>query len=216
VPDLAVSDVVVLDETGAAVSGDGASQDIPSALDEERRAVELYYGARIRQALAGLDQAGADVAVSVGPPAEASDGGAAALASWSPQARAFPLNVTVTMASAPSPLFEQQMRRLAADAAGLDGEKGDVLVVMTAPASTPNPLAPDETVAAATPTASNPVPARATLTVLALAFAAMIGLGLVIVWRAHAAGVKGARRTRLLRNLQIALDEEHSNAPAAS
>jgi flagellar M-ring protein FliF len=176
VPDLKLSDVVVLDELGRIISSNADAQaDVPPEL-AERNAVQEYYRAHIRSAVeAVLPGLGADARVLIVPTASASDtgwepSGAPAQAvklqasASNPSARNFQLRVSVIT---PAPLnFEDQERVRAAltRAVGLKPESGDSLnfglKVEPARSGAPVPppvtaeVGPDYRKAAATPMAS--------------------------------------------------------------
>ena len=67
VPDLEVGDVVVLDRDGKVVSNDVGPEAPPSPQGQERQAVEQYYAAKIRQALASVYQGPLEVVATAGP-----------------------------------------------------------------------------------------------------------------------------------------------------
>jgi|GEM_PF-689879 len=154
VPDLSVADVVVLDEKGDVVSVEtGAAGLVPPANVQQRQAIEDFYVARIRQALHGLvaeDQlvvrVAAEPAMAPPVPGEAggSDTGEAALSALSPQARAFPIAITLEIGAPLGPQGLEAVRRRAGEAVGLDLAAGDTLVVQQsfAVGGTPTPAAP--------------------------------------------------------------------------
>jgi flagellar M-ring protein FliF len=216
VPDLAASDVVVLDATGEVLGGTSAAPVPPPPGGQERQAIEQYYAARVRQALAKLAVGDADVQVTArsGAPSASADDDSA-LRSWTPDARAFPLTVAIAFPALPNPEVEDQIRRAASEAIGLNGAKGDTLMLALAPGSAPGAVAGDPR----SPIAAAPAPAltkaqvwggpspasRSGLAILLPALALLLGLA-VLLWRrslgprrlTHAQRVAMAERLRRL------------------
>ena len=94
VPDLAPSDVVVLDASGLTISNNVAPAAQVSPQDQEKRAIEQYYAARVSQALAPLAGAvNAQVTVTAGtdPNPTSINGEPGAIETWTPASRKFPL-----------------------------------------------------------------------------------------------------------------------------
>ena len=130
VQELSADDVVVLDESGATISGSAAA---PAAADgsadqEEKRAVEEYYASRIRKALAA-DPAAADAQVTVtaltDPSVSSIEGHGAALDAWTPQSRSFPIAVGLGLPTTPDAAAQSRLQTLVFQTAGLDPKKGD-------------------------------------------------------------------------------------------
>ena len=131
VPDLSTEDVVVLDESGATLSGAAASgspTDSGSPQATERHAIEQYYVSRIKKSLSATPAA-ADAEVSVSALTEPSlssiEGHAAALEAWTPATRAFPLTVKLTPRAALDAATKSQIQTLVAESVGLDPKRGD-------------------------------------------------------------------------------------------
>lgn len=147
VPDLSVADVVVLDEKGDVVSVERGALGLtaPSNL-QQRQAIEEVYAARIRQALQGLvaeDQlvvrvvaepapaaalapASGDQALADEATAPVQDQG---LSTGAPEARTFPIAITLEIAAPLGPQMLEAVRRRAGEAVGLNLPAGDTLVV---------------------------------------------------------------------------------------
>lgn len=135
-PDLAVADVVVLDEKGEVVSVEAPPAGLarPANLLQQQ-AIETYYVGRIRQNLRALmpeDKIAVSVALqpTLALAPTAADGQALdPLSTWSPQARAFPIAVTLEVGAPVGPQVLEALRRRAGEAVGLDLAAGDTLVV---------------------------------------------------------------------------------------
>lgn len=220
VPDLVAGDVVVLNEHGDAVSGDGAVTGAISPQTQEKQAIEQYYAARIRQAIAPAFPGGADVTVTAatGPTPSSIDGNPAALDGWTPTTRAFPLEVSIALPTAPSADLSQRLRGLAANAAGLDTARSDALTIFAGGGSSDPP---DVATAAPTPPTVAP-PASLTrapaasqswLAWLLPALAILIGLAVYLPWRAaRPRRLTKSQRDDLVRKLKSALDGEDAHA----
>ena len=144
VPDLALANVVVLDEVGRVISSEADIDAIPPAM-EERTAVQNYYRARIRSAVEPVfpghrfdvrvlaitpdDRSAvrAEAGISPAPlgPAAAPDAG--------PQRRQFRLRVTFLTSEALAPDEQSLVANAARSAADLDDAAGDSLVFGIAP-----------------------------------------------------------------------------------
>lgn len=226
VPQLEVANVVVLDEAGEVVSAAPMSQATApptSPLMQEKRAIEQYYEARIRQA---LDSAYPDGSIAVTVWASlAVDGGRtgerAALPEWSPNKRDFRLQVTL----APSPTLAreawQDVRTLAGSAIGYDAALGDVLAFGTAqemPSIAGEGAAAQRRPArrAVIPTLPSPgelgqgwiMPTALAI----LALAVLAGLGITISRRKHRQGLSAGERAAFAQRLQRSLAEEDGHA----
>ena len=147
VPDLSADDVVVLDESGATISGSAApapaEDNSPQA--QERHAVEQYYVSRIRRALTaapGASDAQVTVTALTEPSVSSIEGHAAALYAWTPTTRGFPLAVTLSLPVLPDATAKSQIQKLVGDAAGLDPKKGDSVALGQGPGSEVPPAEP--------------------------------------------------------------------------
>lgn len=169
VPDLDVANVVILDGEGQIVSGAEPAADPATPEVQQRQAIELYYAARVREAMAPLyPQGGVEVTVIADPapdalaaPADANPDTAAEPASpLNASARRFRLRVAVM---APPPLDPQKQEELRLAAAGAIGEsasgQADVISVFTSDATWAQPQAADPIAAtvADLPADSSPV-----------------------------------------------------------
>ena len=138
VPDLAADDVVVLDESGATISGAAAPApaEDSSPQAQERHAVEQYYISKIRKALTatpGASDAQVTVTALTEPSVSSIEGRAAALEAWTPTTRGFPLAVTLSLPVLPDATARSQIQKLVGDAAGLDPKKGDSVALGQGP-----------------------------------------------------------------------------------
>jgi flagellar M-ring protein FliF len=222
VPDLSAEDVVVLDEHGATVSGEPVAP-TGSPQVAQQQAVELYYSARARAVLASLYPAGASVSVTArfGPSPTSIDGQADALMAWTPGARGFPLNVSVSLPTTPSAAVEQQLRAAITTADNLDPAKGDVLVISVAnPAWNSPQAAPSQARAAApglrpsaTPASTFSLWVSAGLLLLALA---AVG-GLILAGRRRSPPrLTPGQRSAMAARLQALLDAEKAHAASSA
>ena len=221
VPQLQVSDVVILDEKGAIVSAPPQAAAVASGeAGDEGQTVGAFYAARVRAALKPLvgDTMRVDVHASV--PAE--EGDTAAQAAWfDAQNRVVPLEVHLIPATPLDPLVRQQAEAAASQAIGFAPAKGDTISFdpPAAPRAGPHPAyAPVVGPAYEAPPAavlSDGIPwIYGGSLVLVLAVGA---LGLVLVRARRAAGpLSPSERTRLAARLSHMLDqEERAHAPEA-
>lgn len=123
VPDLDVANVVVLDGEGQIVSGSAepGNEDLSTPEAQQKQAIELYYAAKVRQAVAALyPQGGIEVTVIADPAPDALTAGPAAspVDPASSQARRFRLRVALAVQSALEPQQQEELRELAATAIG--------------------------------------------------------------------------------------------------
>jgi len=138
VPDLDVSNVVVLDGEGQVISSDIAAVDtVVDATSSEapaRHAAEVYYGDKVRQALrATYPDHEFAVRVTARPadatsPESQDDG---AFTGWTPELRKFPLTVSVGDATARDADTMRNIRVAAAAAIGENPDLGDQISVTT-------------------------------------------------------------------------------------
>jgi flagellar M-ring protein FliF len=130
VPNLDIANVVILDEQGNVVSAApqvAAASETASPLSEEKRGIEEYYEARIREALAAghlTTTIGVSVFVNV---AEADQTGASGLSGWTPGTRNFPLDVTLSPAVALDPAAQDFIRTMVSGAIGTNAAQDDVI-----------------------------------------------------------------------------------------
>lgn len=134
VPNLDNSNVVILDEKGRMVGAPARPQAVPeptTPFAQEKRAIELYYEARARQA---LEQSSARDTVAVAVSADLSAlhdvhaDSTALLADWNPAARNFPLQVTLSPDAVLDAASRETLRNLVAGAIGFNATKSDVIV----------------------------------------------------------------------------------------
>jgi len=158
VPDLSISDVVILDQAGEEVSGASlTSQDISNA-DYADQGVESAYVARISDALArehpqvnATVQVWADVDVNTFKGA-VTDEGPSARAADIAVSRPYRLRISVVVAPETSVEERATMRSSVMTVAGLDATRGDILsitsatpasgLVVNAPVTATTPVAP--------------------------------------------------------------------------
>jgi flagellar M-ring protein FliF len=96
VPNLDVSDVVILDEGGRVIGAPAHVEALPgtgSPEAQERTAIEQYYQATVRSA---VDRAYPQLGIAVGVSALTNSTDTGALPDWNPAARSFPLTVTLS------------------------------------------------------------------------------------------------------------------------
>ncbi|MFI4973094.1 MAG: flagellar basal-body MS-ring/collar protein FliF [Caulobacterales bacterium] len=223
IPDLAVDDVVVLDGRGETVSSSMPAGVAASPLAQQKQAIELYYAARIRQALAAVYAGGPEVTVTARtePSTSSIDGDEPGLANWTPAARGFPLDVTVSFSSPPSGPVEAQVRAIAARAIGPSASSGDVITISTAaPAWNAPATAPagrETGVAKSTRVTSLSSPASFWLSILVPLLVALLAIASWLVWRGRGPrALSTAQRNALSLRLQTLLDQEDvSAAPSA-
>jgi flagellar M-ring protein FliF len=131
VPDLAAGDVVVLDGAGNVLTGYQQSPSQSSPQAQQQQAIEQYYTARIRQAVAQVTSADitVDVIAHIDPSAIGAGAAAPSMDLWAPSVRTFPLTVAISFATTVSPDTESQALRAARQAAGVDESKGDSLTL---------------------------------------------------------------------------------------
>lgn len=160
VPKLDIANVVILDEEGQVIG----SQPEPRAADaalapqaQEKRAIEQYYAARIRQTFDSARLAdGANVSVAAIVPAE---GDAPGLQQWTPETRKFPLQITITSETDLDSSTQENLRNLAIGAIGPNLANSDIVnfsTSMSAVAPPANaPPRPQAAPQAAVPFAAN-------------------------------------------------------------
>ena len=124
IPKLDEADVVVLDEEGRVISATShpapAEESLSPAL-EQKRAVEEYYAARVRQVIA---QSSPSIAVSVDAVAATET-----LGSWTPASRTFPLHVKLSSVAQVDEGSRSALRNLVAGAVGVNPVGGDTVEV---------------------------------------------------------------------------------------
>jgi flagellar M-ring protein FliF len=133
VPQLDAGNVVILDEAGQIIAGSDAQAAAPvvtSPAAQEKRAVEQYYEARIRAAIARANPASAvRVQVRADLPATAQ----VDEANLSPTARDFPLQIVVDANRASDTAARAELQGLVVNAVGFDPTLGDSLSFDTLP-----------------------------------------------------------------------------------
>lgn len=143
VPNLDIANVVVLDEEGHVVSAAPQTSIVPagSPLAQEKQAIEQYYNARIRQALA-LANLGEAIGVSVWADVAVENGREQTntLPTWSPLNRTFPLQVTLSPATPFSTEAEEFARTAVVQAIATTVAQDDVIAFGAE--ATPAPGAP--------------------------------------------------------------------------
>ncbi len=123
VPNLEIANVVILDEKGDVVGTAPAEAEAGTPMAQQEHAVEQYYQARIRQALAH-DYPGDVIGVAVWADLAAAQNGAA-LRGFSPEARTFPLQVTLSPRIPLDAASQEAVRVLVTGAIGLGA--GDLI-----------------------------------------------------------------------------------------
>ena len=133
VPNLDIANVVVLDEEGDVVSTAPqitAVSETGSPAVQEKQAIEQYYESRIREALTRnrlADNVGVSVWADVAVEAASGEASAANLSSWTPANRTFPLQVTLSPATALVPASEDMVRTAVAVAVASNTAQDDVV-----------------------------------------------------------------------------------------
>jgi flagellar M-ring protein FliF len=163
VPNLDIANVVILDAEGDVVSGQAAAPVAAAAspMNEERRAIEEYYEARIREAIARANP-GANVEVSVQAELAVDATGAAAatsLSGWTPAVRDFPLQVTLSPAAPLDPASQDAIKAVAIGAVASTAAQNDVISFGTiAPAPVDVAALPRAAAPAVRPPVEAPLP----------------------------------------------------------
>lgn len=150
VPDLALSDVVVLDEAGRVISPSPEPNGLMAPDVEERSAVQQYYHARVRTAVANaIPGMKFDVRLLLVPaPTEAvsgTPGGSEAAADTvtsgrrSTGTRDFQLRISVVTEAGLNPEDQNLIKNAVAGAVGLDENNGDTLAFEVGGAAFPVP-----------------------------------------------------------------------------
>ena len=209
VPKLDMSDVVILNERGqivgpapqAVIAVESASPDV-----QERRAIEQYYEARVREALQAAQAGeGIGVAVRAGVVLGAGADSLAVLESWTPEARKFPLQVTLSSETAIDSDAQQNLRGLALDALGANAASGDTIsfaIASTAAPSLPVPQPRVNTVPSQVSAAPMADSEPGWLSETALALVPLLALCgfFLLIWRA-----RGPRRLSEQQRADFAL-----------
>jgi flagellar M-ring protein FliF len=229
VPDLALSDVVVLDEVGRVISRSLETDAFLAPEVEERSAVQQYYRARIRAAVAntmpGLKFEVRLLAVPLGGDAAAPvpDGNPRASAPGRGAAdRDFQLRVSILTSFGLNPEDQELIRNAVTAAVGLKEETGDSLAfdVESVIASAPSVPAA-ESLPAATADRTRSVAGEVEGSALWaqswwLLLAGLIGLMFLFARRSGDAGLAPERREDFVRRIrqQLGPDEEGADAAA--
>lgn len=122
IPKLDEADVVVLDEEGRVISTasrPAVAEESLSPAFEQKRAVEEYYAARVRQVIA---QSNPSITVSVDAVAAPES-----LGTWTPASRTFPLHVRLSSADQVDEGGRPALRNLVAGAVGVNAVGGDTI-----------------------------------------------------------------------------------------
>jgi len=229
-PDLEAADVVILDERGLVVSPEApAGPPALSAQAEQRQAIERYYAAKVRLALQAIRPGDAfEITVRAGPPDAAGGPDPDLFEGWSPSARHFPLQVTVSPPRLLSPLDQDEVRRAAGDAVGLDLRLADALVLAAPHGPAAGPLAVPMLDASPSQPASEPAAASAApaglpvqtslssrgiwLLLLLPTILALLAGAYVLNRRPMVRRLTVAQRQGYARRLQALLEQEEAHA----
>jgi flagellar M-ring protein FliF len=222
--DLSPDDVVVLDEHGKVLNGDAPAPPSPPPTppSQEKQAVEQFYAAKVRAAVARLYPESADVRVSAGPGPGPPTAGAVdeAIDTWTPATRKFPLTVDIGFSSAmPPSQVQDQIRAAASQAAGLDPKMGDQLSFSIGAPPAPQATTPPPVLAAAPPARSEARPASGSAatqfweqSAIAVLLVLLIGV-LLVRWRSSGPrSLTADQRADYVRRLQALLDEGEAHA----
>ena len=223
VPDLAAADVVVLDGAGEVLTGYQRTASLSSPQTQQQEAIEQFYSARIRQAIAQITPASVtvDVVAHVDPNTAAMGSPFPSLEGWTPATRDFALTVAIGFTTPLSPDTESQVRRAARDAAGLDDSKGDALTLNAVGAADGQPSG-----MAASPTAQLPIPvgpgaatpfspgpATVWLAITMPVLLLLIGLAALLQWRRRRLRrLTDSEQRSFAERLQALLDHEDAHA----
>jgi len=227
VPELDTANVAILDERGRILSADEASaadaQGTPAA--QEKGAIEQYYAARVRQALAA-DPEGGSIAVTVWAQARpqtatAIDGAATApdqpvSSPWQSQNRSFGLRIALTPRTELAPDVQERLRGLAIQAIGFDAGLGDDVTLLPVAAAAPAPAPAQDLPDSVSPNGSDSEAVPVSRAPSMLAFGAL-GLAavliLILTFRARRPRrLTDAQRTDYADRLKALLDRENADA----
>ena len=218
VPNLDAANVVILDEQGRLIGMPAPTRtDIVaiSPLDEERRAIEQYYQARVRMALErAYPLAGFSVAVSASG-LNASTPADSGAADWNPNARTFPLAVTITTATPIDDATRADAKTLAATAIGSDAGKGDSIDFRLPAAETAAVTSTRQTTRSVDMREPALGPSDETIPVVlsVLLFLALAGLIAAALWHVlRPKRLSDARRTELATKFRELLGEGEADA----
>ena len=223
VPELSLSDVVILDQAGEEVSGASlTSQDLSNA-DYADQGVESFYAARISEGLArehpntsASVQVWADVDVNrlkATPQGEEPQVADAA-------ARPYRLRISVVVAPETTAEERQAIRNSAISLAGLDIGRGDILAVTSdvAVARPAQPIAPPTT-KVELPRAGNG-PSVGFGLMISIALAVLVAMGGVLWFlgqgRPRTGRLNDEERETMARDLRRLLDQRMANDPVRS
>jgi flagellar M-ring protein FliF len=215
VPELEPGSVVVVDGGGRVVSTDAQPAADAGAVSPERRAVEQYYEAQVRQAIAGAGARG-DAEVSVTALAAAGLAGAASpYKAWTPATRSFPLQVAVSLAATASQPVQDSIRTAAAAALQPVAGVSDTVSVTLAD-SAPEPQAWNEAIPAAPHRASAPetreAPAIGGFWLWGLGGVAALLLALRLFRGSASRPLSDGQRADYVSRFRALLDAEEANA----
>ncbi len=189
VPELEAANVVILDAHGELLSSDAAVGGVAPAAPDQKQAIEQFYAARVRRALAPLDpSATVEVTASAPVPATPSDTenlSASPFDSWTPTTRGFGVSVAVSTTAPLTVETQEQIRAAASDAVGLDPALGDLVTVSPATPAWAEPVAAGP----ATPTAPLGAAPKASPSAF---WMALLG-GLLVLLLAAAVGIHRRR-----------------------
>jgi flagellar M-ring protein FliF len=218
VPQLQPEDVVILDDAGEVISGGRSTQQAYGSGNDEERAIGEYYAARIRTALQKLYAAKVNVSVRAIRPAGIDPAvDSPHDASWNPQARDFPLQVTLDPEPLLSASARQDIESLASNAIGFDGARGDTISFGAVAERENAPAAP----ASARGTWSAPTIGQPPISVsgtgmriwpLVIGAGLLAGLLLLIAKiRARPRPLSASERAKIIGRLTSLLDAEEAN-----
>lgn len=141
VPELDVANVVILDGEGQIVSGSPqvSTEDLSTPEAQQRHAIELFYAAKVREAVAALyPQGGVEVTVIADPAPDALTSGQTTtpVDPSATAARRYRLRVALALQTAVDPQRQEELRELAAGAIGESASgQPDVISVFVSNAS---------------------------------------------------------------------------------
>ena len=223
VPDMAVGDVVILDQAGEEVSGASFSPQSIAGADYADEGVESFYAAKISDALAReFPNASATVQVWADVDANRATTAAAAPAASGATVRPYRLRISVVVASQVTPDERQAIRNAVVSLSGLDGAQGDILAVssdLAAPSAAASPIiaAPPPPTAKAVPAGSGPSSGFALMISSILAVLVILfGIAFLLTRRPPAGRtLSDDERDAMSRDLHRLLDQRMADGAAA-
>jgi flagellar M-ring protein FliF len=227
VPDMSISDVVILDQAGEEVSGVSLTAQNLSGVDYADQGVESTYAARISDALArDYPQTAASVQVWADIDVNSIKAADPALGPSAPgpeiaAARPYRLRVAVLVAPETSAAERQAIRTSVIAAAGLDSTKGDVLSITSgAGPMAARPIPPPIPAVAPVARSVGHGPSFGFGLTVSLALAALLAVALAGIYLARRTpprrALSEAEREAMAQDLRRLLDQRTANGSVAA